>query len=97
MSRPKLDPQQAHIVELRYFGGNVARTLSGLHGDSLRGLDFTLKKSFPIKERLHLQFRAEVFNITNTPQIPGARADAPEVGKESRFSPGAVMGGRLFN
>ncbi len=61
-----------------YAFGNVAHTLSGLHGDSLRGLDFTLKKSFPIKERLHLQFRAEVFNITNTPQfaVPGTTLGA---------------------
>jgi hypothetical protein len=52
-----------------YTFGNVARTLGGLRADGLKELDFTLNKTFPIRDRLKLQFRAECFNLTNTPQF----------------------------
>ena len=37
-------------------------------------VDFSLAKSFDIAERKTLQFRAEVFNLTNTPSFnaPGS-------------------------
>jgi len=53
----------------QYTFGNVARTLGGLRSDGLKELDFTLSKIFAIHERLNLQFRAECFNLTNTPQF----------------------------
>ena len=52
-----------------YTFGNVARTLSGLRSDGLKELDMTLSKTTTIHERLKLQFRAECFNVTNTPQF----------------------------
>jgi hypothetical protein len=52
-----------------YTFGNVARTLGGLRSDGLKELDFTVNKTFAIHERLKLQFRAECFNLTNTPQF----------------------------
>jgi Carboxypeptidase regulatory-like domain/TonB dependent receptor len=53
----------------QYTYGNVARTLGGLRSDGLKELDLTLSKTFAIHERLKLQFRAECFNLTNTPQF----------------------------
>jgi hypothetical protein len=35
--------------------------------DGVNQLDFSIIKSFPIRERLHLTYRCEFFNATNTP------------------------------
>jgi hypothetical protein len=52
-----------------YTYGNVGRTLGGLRGAALREVDLTLNKTTAIRERLKLQFRAECFNLTNSPQF----------------------------
>ncbi len=43
-------------------GGNTQVT-----GPPLRRLDFSLFKSFPVRESMRFEFRAEVFNLSNTP------------------------------
>jgi hypothetical protein len=45
------------------FYGNAGRNL--LTGPGLFGLDLSLKKSIPLLESRHLEFRAEVFNVVN--------------------------------
>jgi len=60
--------------------GNASRMV--LRGPGSRNLDFSLFKRFPITERAQIQFRAEAFNLTNTPtfSLPSARSAALTVG-----------------
>ncbi len=43
-------------------GGNTQ-----LEGPPLRRMDFSAFKAFPVTERMRFEFRAEIFNLTNTP------------------------------
>jgi hypothetical protein len=49
--------------------GNVARTLSNVRGPHLANLDMSVLKTFRITEVLNLQFRTEVFNLSNSPMF----------------------------
>ncbi len=40
-----------------------------MQGPGLFNLDFSAVKNFPIRERAKVQFRAEFFNFTNTPNF----------------------------
>ena len=57
--------------------GNGGRT--NLRGSDQRNFDFALLKNFKITERHQLQFRAEFFNLFNTPQfaLPDGTVDSP--------------------
>jgi len=52
--------------------GTTAR--NSIYGPSFRHFDASLFKDFDLTERLKLQFRAEAFNVTNTPNFgqPGS-------------------------
>jgi hypothetical protein len=60
--------------------GNAGRNT--LRGPGRRNLDLSLFKSFKTSERTSLQFRAEAFNLSNTPafMIPNARSAQLTVG-----------------
>lgn len=47
--------------------GNAGRGL--IWGPGMKNLDFTLSKYFDISERFRLQFRAEAYNLTNSPSF----------------------------
>jgi hypothetical protein len=50
-----------------YTFGNLSRTHPSLRKDWTRNLDFSMFKNLRFTERFNLQFRAEAFNLTNTP------------------------------
>ncbi|MCU1262372.1 MAG: Cna B-type protein [Bryobacterales bacterium] len=52
-----------------YTFGNVSRTLPDVLGPGLVNVDLSVLRTFPIKEHYRLQFRAEAFNLNNTPQF----------------------------
>lgn len=50
-----------------YTLGNAGRLLPYLRGPSAFGLDLSIFKTIPVRERLRIEFRAEAFNILNHP------------------------------
>jgi hypothetical protein len=65
-----------------FSSGNLARTYTGVRTDWTRNLDFSLFKNFRVTERFQLQFRAESFNLTNTPvfSAPGTTINGANFG-----------------
>ncbi|HEY3837389.1 MAG TPA: carboxypeptidase regulatory-like domain-containing protein, partial [Bryobacteraceae bacterium] len=65
-----------------FTSGNLARTFAMVRADKAKNLDFSLFKNFALTERFKLQFRAEAFNLTNTPVFgaPGATINGVNFG-----------------
>lgn len=59
----------AFLPAASFAFGNTGRTLPDARGPSLINLDFSFLKATRLFERKELQFRAEFFNLTNTPQF----------------------------
>jgi hypothetical protein len=60
--------------------GNSQRRIG--RGPRVTNLDFSLFKNFPVGERVNVQFRAEAFNLSNTPAffLPSATNSALTIG-----------------
>ena len=52
-----------------YAFGTSPRTFNGCRSDGSAQVDMTMTKNTKIRERLNLQFRAEFFNIANSPRF----------------------------
>jgi hypothetical protein len=65
----------APVTEVRY--GTSGRNI--MRGPGAVNLDFSLYRTFRLTEKLNFQFRAEAFNLTNTPHFanPAANASSP--------------------
>jgi len=70
-----------------YVFGDTGLNILRAPGDV--NLDFSLFKMFPITERLNLQFRAEAFNLFNTPHfgLPNGAIGTPAAGRISGAGP----------
>jgi hypothetical protein len=49
--------------------GTAPRLFGSLHADSMSNFDFSMIRNIPLAERFQLQFRAEFFDLFNTPQF----------------------------
>jgi len=76
------------MVPAPFTFGNVSRTLPDVRGPGRRNYDVALTKSFRLREPVSLLFRAESFNITNTPYFGGVNS----IGA----NPGAGLGTSTF-
>jgi len=81
----------AFLLPPSFTYGNVSRTLPDVMSDGVFNIDLSVFKVFPIRERFKLQFRAEVFNLTNTPtfEVPGQALNSATFGMvtATAFSP----------
>lgn len=70
----------AYAVPLPYLFGTAAN--NSLRGPNVFTMDLSLAKSFPITERLNLQFRWEVFNALNRTNLglPNGNVDSSAAG-----------------
>lgn len=71
--------------------GNAGRNIA--RGPSFVNLDVSLLKSFPIRDRAQLQFRAESFNTANHPNfgLPISDLVSPNFGRILSASPARLM------
>jgi hypothetical protein len=67
--------QQASLAQYCHYGSAGQGVLEG---PGFKNVDFSLLKNIPVTEKLRLQFRAEFFNIFNTPQfaVPNSTLNA---------------------
>ena len=79
----------AFAVQAPGLLGNARRNC--IYGPPQRHLDVSLTKDFPIKETVRLQFRAESFNLTNTPNFaePNINLGSPTFGEITSTSTGS--------
>jgi hypothetical protein len=73
---PFFDPNAFRPVTAVRFGNSGRNTL---YGPGMVNLDFGIFRAFRISEGKDLQFRAESFNITNTPHFNNPSASASDM------------------
>lgn len=61
--------KDAFSLPLPWQFGDLSRTTGAVRGPGVHNLDFSLVKQTQLMERLDMEFRAEAFNITNTPHF----------------------------
>ncbi len=65
--------------------GTAPRIDPKLRFPGVRNMDFSIFKTFDLTERWKIQFRAEFFNLSNTPRFAGSRDDAFGPGLTTTF------------
>jgi hypothetical protein len=71
----------AFALPQAYVYGNAGRGI--IEGPSLNNMDLMIAKNGYIRERFRLEFRAEMFNFTNSPHfaLPNATVNSPQEGR----------------
>jgi hypothetical protein len=102
VDEPTLDrwfDSTAFVVPANFTYGNSGLRI--LRGDIARVFDFSILKNFNPTEGTRLQFRAEFFNLPNTPSfdLPAANIDSTQVGRVTATSslPRQIQFGLKFN
>lgn len=83
----------AFVAPVAGVQGDMPR--NALRGFAWHQLDFTLRREFPIHESVALQFRADVFNITNTPFF-GLSGNSLNLGNAAFGTSSAMLDNSLF-
>jgi hypothetical protein len=77
--------------------GNLARRAA--RGPGTENVDFSIFRNFAFAERFNLQFRAEAFNLSNTPAffLPSANSPSLTIGNSAfgKLSSSAATGRQL--
>jgi hypothetical protein len=70
--------------------GNVGRNT--MRGPGVVNADLSLFRTFKLTERFHLQFRAESFNLSNTPHFanPNSNANSSSFGRITATQSGSA-------
>jgi Carboxypeptidase regulatory-like domain/TonB dependent receptor len=80
---PDANPVCANPANVGQFGN---AGVGILEGPTQHNLDFTLMKTFPIKERYQLQFRVNVVNLLNHPNFYNPDGDISDIGTVATIS-----------
>lgn len=83
----------AFVAPVPGIQGDMPR--NALRGFAWRQFDFTLRREFPIHESIALQFRADIFNITNTPFF-GLSGNSLNFGSPAFGTSSAMLDNSLF-
>jgi hypothetical protein len=80
----------ARVTEVRF--GNSGRNI--LRGPGVVNLDLSLFRTFKVSDRYQLQFRAEAFNVSNTPHFAAPENDvnSADFGKVLSTDGGSAIG-----
>ncbi|NOT62055.1 MAG: hypothetical protein HOP19_17720, partial [Acidobacteria bacterium] len=76
--------RNAYLAQFCHYGSAGQGILEG---PGFKNVDFSLMKNTQVTEKLKLQFRAEIFNLFNTPQF-----GLPNTGLNGTFLPAAANG-----
>ena len=63
-----MNPSAFALPEPFHFG-SAPRTLPSCRGDGWRNFDLSITKVIPIRESMNVEFRLEMFNAFNRPQL----------------------------
>ena len=90
---PAGQPGSAFALPPAYTFGNVSRTLPNINGPRYFDVDASIFKDFKLRERYKFQFRAEAYNLTNTPSfsVPVASVTSATFGQVTSTSNGGPL------